>query len=107
MTTDGLGEAIDGDDGTEEMRASRNLGVPSREAMDKFTDFSESLTGIRARYVLISVDLPIDTDEHKSAVASDPHLRLMLQLVSFERTFDDMGKFLLCLAGGIIHQGLD
>lgn len=42
MTTDGLGEAIDGDDGTEEMRASRNLGVPSQEAMDKFTDFRES-----------------------------------------------------------------
>lgn len=47
--------------------------------------------------MLIRIDLPLDTDEHKSAVGSDSHLRLMLQLVSFERTFDDMGKY-KCLA---------
>lgn len=41
ISTDGLGEAIEGDEGTEELRASRNLGVPSKEAMDKFTDFGE------------------------------------------------------------------
>lgn len=40
-----------------------------------------------------AIGLPIDTDEHKAAVASDSHLRLMLQLVSFERTFDDLGQY--------------
>lgn len=43
ISTDGLGEALEGDEGTDELRASRNLGVPSKEAMDKFTDFSEPL----------------------------------------------------------------
>jgi len=37
------------------------------------------------------VDLSPDSEEHRIAIATDPHLRLMLTLVSFERTFDEMG----------------
>lgn len=55
--------------------------------------------------MLISSDLPLETDEYKSAVASDSHLRLMLQLVSFERTFDDIGESLHLQRSRCVYVG--
>jgi hypothetical protein len=38
------------------------------------------------------VDLVVDTEERKEAVAKDPHMRLMLKLLSFEREEAEIGQ---------------
>ena len=56
----------------------RNFGGPSKEAIAKFTQY----------------DLSSDDDTVKQGMARDSHFRLMLKLVSFERTEDEKRAFI-------------
>ena len=87
LATDGLVGPRDGEE--EEMMERGARPMPSKEAMDKFTPFGMFSAVPRDQWLM--TDLSPDSEEHRAAIASHPHLRLMLTLVSFERTFDEMG----------------
>lgn len=89
LSTDGLPERHD-DDSEDEDRV-RNFAGPSKEAIEKFVQHGES--AFRVEWSAADYeDLEVDNDERKEAVGKDSHFRLMLKLLSFERTEEEKGE---------------
>lgn len=70
----------------------RNFAGPSKEAIEKFARHGEC-TDVHERIPrLIVPELEADTDERKSAIMTNAHFRLMLNLLAFKRSEESDSK---------------
>ena len=85
-------ELSDDDEAIKEKQSTRKL--PSKEAMEKLTDYSEFDPCCHKEVILTDrcAVIPYLTDEQANAVTKNPHLKLLFRLLSFA-VLDDSESF--------------